>query len=460
MSLETAGHSSVQRSTKNSEAINYTDLVIIKEEPQIGQSQHDRPLEMFCTLCLRKCASHMLLDFSSYVDQGVIETDVAEQKVQYAIGFAVKLEQRSICITCWKLIELITDFKECCIKATNKLEDIPTGLISYDEWNTDDIQNGIDQYRKIISNHAVIIDMDCEEISYESLESKTICEQMSVFPDVTEYDLQTLKKAKVQKKSTSDGRCIRKSSTQVRASTGVDKISPEVKDDGKVRSNSTLEQEINEMEKDNYQVTIATCEICNRNFDGNRALYLHKKHCTTESPSSRSYTSCPLCTASFMDNYALKFHLNKHKGVRPFKCRKFCDKTYTSNFARIKHERRYCVKEGRICPICGASLKNDSTLNSHMQSLHGEAKYECKICDRKFRSQRAFYDHRRVHSDERKYACTVCDKAFKSPFALTTHKRIHTNENPFACHLCEQAFNYKVLLKTHIERYHGSNSIG
>ncbi|XP_062540636.1 uncharacterized protein LOC134208753 [Armigeres subalbatus] len=223
------------------------------------------------------------------------------------------------------------------------------------------------------------------------------------------------------------------------------------------RKKSKPAEEPIHLEVDHYPVTISTCDICNRNFDNKHALFVHKTHCKPEAPSNDRFVSCPICTATFLDNSGLTFHLNRHKGIRPYKCRKFCDNTFFSNYTRIRHERKFCEREGRICPICGSHLKNEGNLLAHLKIVHGEAKHICGVCGQKFRSQQILRDHGRVHSEERKYACTQCDKAFKAPSSLKIHQRIHTNSLPFPCQLCDQVFNYKVSLKSHLERHHGPN---
>ncbi|XP_062709840.1 zinc finger and SCAN domain-containing protein 22-like [Aedes albopictus] len=221
------------------------------------------------------------------------------------------------------------------------------------------------------------------------------------------------------------------------------------------RKKSTAAEEALLLEVDHYKVTICTCDICGRNFDGQHAVNVHKMRCKPECPANEKYVSCPICTATFLDNSGLTFHINRHKGIRPYKCRKFCDSTFFSNFTRMKHERNFCEREGRICSICGMQLKNEGRLTAHLKTVHGEAKFECSVCGMKFRCKRNFNDHKMVHTDERKYACPQCDKTFKRKRSLKVHKRIHTNQLPYGCHLCEQTFNYKVSLHSHIERQHG-----
>lgn len=463
----------VPAESNTADDMDYTYVKV--ETPQLGENfpesseasfsrSDEGRLTFFCALCLRQCTPECLLEFTTQTNLSSADIRVAEQKAYQTLGVFVPLYGRDVCHTCWKLVQLITDFREFCAKAARSLEKFPMGVAcGDDEWTSEATLSGLDQIHRIIWEHSGMIDAKRQSVGqkYEDVG----CEQIDIAPNVSR---------KVNKQENTHAVFIEdlggsrvKSTKRKRAAANielgatVDSHLPNVQDDPTEMQSSErkITSEPIELEVDHYPIKVSSCNICSRNFDGKIALRMHQAHCTSENPSSRNYFCCTICTASFLDNSGLTFHLNKHKGVRPFKCRKFCDRTYASNFTRIKHERRYCEQDGRICSICGASLKNEASLEGHLQSVHGEAKYSCDICGRKFRSVKICQDHKRVHSDERKYLCTVCNKGFKSPFALKTHKRIHTQERPYGCHLCEQAFNYKVLLKTHIERYHGSNSI-
>lgn len=429
-----------------------------------SSSQSGNVKNSFCALCLRQCPPNYLLEFSTQMNLDSADIRVTEQKLYQALGVYLTLEDHNVCHTCWKLVQMITDFRECCAKATRKLGKFPMGLScdDDDEWTTEATLNELDQIHKVIWERTGVMDAELELVGGQKCED-AIFEAIDVIPNETEEDI-THALSTEESTGTKVKRARRKKPApqkKLQATVDVDGDSAKVQDDTTKKRPRKRRKSLDkiELEVDHHQVKVTPCNICSRNFDGKIALKMHQAHCTSENPSIRKYVCCPICTASFQDNYALEFHLNKHKGVRPFTCRKFCELAFASNFSRMKHERRCSQQDGRICPVCGVSLKNDDSLKLHMQGRHGEAIYPCGICGKTFKSVAVRYHHQRVHSDERKYICTVCNKGFKSSYALKTHKRIHTQERPFGCHLCEQAFNYKVLLKAHIERYHGSHSI-
>lgn len=385
----------------------FLDFTFIKVEtviePQLvegftedSEAAHQQPKTgSFCTLCLRKCSPEHLLEFSSGMTLHYTDIDAAERKVHQALGLVLKLENRDICHTCWKLVQMITDFRECCTKAASKLEQFPLGLANSEEWTSEATLSGIDQIQKAIWEHSWAMDAQQGHVVQEKLD--TNLEMIDVLPNVADdeskhdtlNDMEAILSKEFKRsrrKPTKRKKPVPKEELDV-----IDDVvvhTPKVQDDeGEYQpAKRMIASKPIELEEDHYQVEISSCTICDRNFDGHRALILHRTRCTTESPSTKKYYSCPICTASFLENSGLTFHLNKHKGLRPFKCRKFCDRTYASNYTRIKHERRYCEQDGRICPTCGASLKNEASLKLHIQSVHGEAKYSCEICGKRFKN--------------------------------------------------------------------------
>ncbi|XP_065086593.1 zinc finger protein 558-like [Ochlerotatus camptorhynchus] len=406
--------------------------LLVKKKPRTKKSHAPPSISgsIVCILCLRKCPPGSEVTFCSNREPNAIDVTEAQHKLAQALGILIKLQYRAMCPTCWKLIELITDFRQCCEKATKKLKVFLMGLDydqQNDEWMAESTLNAIELKRQMVRKHVDQLDGKETKIKQAARQNRAKRQKK---PENTEMVEVTSVSNEAQKE-------------------------PKIEPSNPTTSNAT---EPVPLEEGDYKVNIFTCEMCGRNFDGRHAIRIHKTHCSFDSPSKEKYFSCPICTATFIEKSGLTFHLNKHKGIRPFKCRKFCDNTFFSNFTRIKHERKYCEKEGRICDICGMQLKNEGSLWKHTKNVHGEAKYTCNICGRKFRSSKNHLLHNRVHSEERNYVCTVCNKAFKAPFSLKVHKRIHTQEMPYACHLCEHAFNYKVSLKNHIARHHGSNN--
>lgn len=76
------------------------------------------------------------------------------------------------------------------------------------------------------------------------------------------------------------------------------------------------------------------------------------------------------------------------------------------------------------CSICGALLKTDNSLRSHMRFQHSNTDPEqtCKVCGKVTRNGTALREHMRYVHSERTHKCTLCDKAFKKSIGLKVSK--------------------------------------
>ncbi|XP_055597418.1 zinc finger protein 679-like [Uranotaenia lowii] len=163
---------------------------------------------------------------------------------------------------------------------------------------------------------------------------------------------------------------------------------------------------------------------------------------------------CELCPETFRSAVKLEYHVNVHKGVKEFKCRVGCERTYYGQADRTRHEWA-CKKPVAklMCDICGVILSGYGSYWMHMERHKGN-EYQCEKCHMKFKLKKQLIRHALAHSDERKYECQVCHKKFKSSYANRVHQRIHTNEKPYQCKLCGERFTYHGVLKAHMERGH------
>ncbi|XP_065086828.1 zinc finger protein 62-like [Ochlerotatus camptorhynchus] len=436
MSVEPEGMTSWAQPYENSEP----ESICIKEEPlsdcdlgdeaSPGRSKkREKPTSFgmaFCVLCLRECTSDVLVRFSAQSKRNHVDVTEGQRKLEQVLGLSMALDDGVVCRTCWKLVDIVGDFRESCLKSASWIERFSRGMqyeAEIDSWLSRDVFNSMEAMHKGIQDNRNRIELE---------------EVIAMNPPEIKVARKGRKKPVVKMK------------TEVQ----MEGLSDDVDvSDSESSSKATLNPAVALLGDDNHNPSILACEKCGRKIDGITAHRMHVERCVNA--KKPNYHTCTICNATFKELSGLRFHMNKHNGVRPFKCRKFCDRTFFSNFVRIKHERGICEVDGRICSTCGAHLKNEFSLKKHIERVHGEAKHVCATCGKAFRSSLSLRTHQRVHSDERKYPCKICEKAYKSPYAVKVHMRIHTQEKPYACHLCEQVFNYKVSMKSHIERHHG-----
>ncbi|KAJ6626585.1 Zinc finger protein [Pseudolycoriella hygida] len=163
--------------------------------------------------------------------------------------------------------------------------------------------------------------------------------------------------------------------------------------------------------------------------------------------------ACHIC-GKLYDVYRLKFHLNKHNGLKPYECDEAnCTSKFSDPHDLNKHKKLcHFLKPVLCCDVCGRGFKVKVGLEMH-RSYHFDPKLPCKICEKLFRNTRALNKHMLVHSQERKFKCETCGKSYQTRYTLRIHKRVHTNEKPYQCH-CGVSFAYKCLLKAHNEKHH------
>lgn len=211
--------------------------------------------------------------------------------------------------------------------------------------------------------------------------------------------------------------------------------------DGKNDSNGEIVEKL--------EIVTHSCKNCARIFDTKPAMLHHFNRCKNQQAAERKWHTCLICRANFSRPYQLRDHLNKHKGIKPYRCRKSnCDAHFYGTRARISHEHN-CGSTPLECQVCGKIFKTKYDFLFLIILIPKNLNFTTFFRSRLTR-------HQTVHSEERKYPCGVCTKRFKSSYAANVHMRIHTQEKPFCCPVCAQGFAYKCLVKPHLEKCHAS----
>ena len=129
---------------------------------------------------------------------------------------------------------------------------------------------------------------------------------------------------------------------------------------------------------------------------------------------------CSICHEAFVTNQALKYHLYKHSGLKPFQCN-----------------------------VCQASFRTPSTLKSHVEVQHTQSKHRCNICGLKSSTSGKLKIHMRTHTNEKPYQCTFCSANFRQLSVLRVHEFTHTKKSSHRCDRCGHFFPTKNRLIAH-----------
>lgn len=197
------------------------------------------------------------------------------------------------------------------------------------------------------------------------------------------------------------------------------------------------------------------CEYCKKSFKLPRSLATHKAR--THFPEL--IFKCKFCNKKFFMEEAYKVHINKHQGIKPYKCEQ-CDKgifknitTQISNYfnkiyyyfsafvsANLLKQHLVCHSDETpfSCKICGKAFNRSSSLNQHLQRHNSERPYKCKLCSKTFKCISDFSKHRSKHAKKR-FKCKFCNTLHLTANMLMLHEeQKHSENNRYKCSQCNE----------------------
>uniref|UniRef100_A0A8D8CRB9 Zinc finger protein 208 n=1 Tax=Culex pipiens TaxID=7175 RepID=A0A8D8CRB9_CULPI len=189
------------------------------------------------------------------------------------------------------------------------------------------------------------------------------------------------------------------------------------------------------------------CSVCDKSFPTMTMRVVHESKCGLT-------TQCQICGITTESVLGMVYHMNKHKGLAPFPCRKGggCGERFPGPEARNSHEAK-CNETGQSaseelpCLNCGEKFANHAHLLKHFKLCQFELKVDsgqalalkqepeaeglCQGCGQRFPSAGALG----IHQIQCKLAttCTICSKEFKTNLGLTYHMNSHYGLLPFEC---------------------------
>lgn len=195
--------------------------------------------------------------------------------------------------------------------------------------------------------------------------------------------------------------------------------------------------------------------------------------------------SCHLCAATYKTLGGLKYHLNRHKGIKPFRCRycshrcilkedleshihsrhsdkrpfkcDLCDKAFATREVLTVHRRIHTGEKPYACRHCPAAFIDGSGLRVHMLSTHStERPHICEHCGKSFAMRHRLKRHKITHTDNTPHLCHLCPARYTMQASLVVHLRSHSNERPYACEQCGKGFATSGRRAAHIKSMHSS----
>ena len=215
-------------------------------------------------------------------------------------------------------------------------------------------------------------------------------------------------------------------------------------------------------------------------------------------PIRKPPPKCTLCDFTASSITALKRHIMRHTGDKPFTCtfcdysciqasdlrhhikRKHTDQTLNSDqgigIGSISNKlsdtvpSKITTSSGTTmpsdehpfkCPHCCYSSSKSKNLKRHYKKHRGEKPFACKFCAFSCTQVSDLRIHnKRNHTSEKKFVCSECDYATTTSWRLKSHFRTHSGEKPYALHLlkcneCDFTASSRQSLKRHFMRHTG-----
>lgn len=136
------------------------------------------------------------------------------------------------------------------------------------------------------------------------------------------------------------------------------------------------------------------CTICGKVFDHKANLSNHLRTHNGEKGLLKKHFACDRCKRTFTTRAHLIIHEHSHDDINANSTCPVCQKKFKTVKALGLHMRIH-TSESPMCPICNKSFTIQRSLEEHME-LHDEQSVEvkCPNCNAIFRSQHSFHKHK------------------------------------------------------------------
>lgn len=162
-----------------------------------------------------------------------------------------------------------------------------------------------------------------------------------------------------------------------------------------------------------------SCSLFSKRFKTHGGLRHHR-----EVHSSRRY-GCPYCGKTMKNRRNLREHVCIHTG-RKTHCCKHCARSFMYNYQLKKH-LLVSHNEGTwyVCYVCEKSFTKRFALKLHVFRHEGFKPYACSECPERFHARASFKVHYQLrHSGQNHlFDCGLCGKSFRCKAYVYNHFR-------------------------------------
>lgn len=170
-------------------------------------------------------------------------------------------------------------------------------------------------------------------------------------------------------------------------------------------------------------------------------------------PNGEKRFSCPECFRSFAEKRNLKYHLQVHYKILPYKC-SICTKGFITPSILKSHMESHKTVKDYECEICSKKFRAKSTLYSHKQRIHEKQKTFIRSKDSNDpEAEIADYCKNAKRNEKGRYPCNKCEANLLSRYSLKVHMRLHYNIRPHQCDSCSNSYGTLTHLNRHKKRH-------
>ena len=232
-------------------------------------------------------------------------------------------------------------------------------------------------------------------------------------------------------------------------------------------------------EKGEKKVTIVKnvqCPVCLKELNTPTALKIHLRRYTGERPFV-----CPQCEKGFNQKSHLQIHQKVCNGQLDELSKKFSavsKEKYPSDLDNIESKKQMSIMLSTLVEEVALTIcfEDDPSLSSTNVPTTPETSldryisrtaqallrdinpFPCEKCDKRFKHQCTLNVHMKSHTKELPHPCTDCDKVFKHLDSLKFHlKTVHSKDTyvkhnmlkTHTCPICKEEFPKKIMLINH-----------
>lgn len=134
--------------------------------------------------------------------------------------------------------------------------------------------------------------------------------------------------------------------------------------------------------------------------------------------------ACTVCDQQIQVSL-MEGHLNRHAGIRPYKCEKGCKDAYfyCQLLLRTHHTRAHGNLPSQ-CNICHKVYPSRLRMRSHQREVH-EKIHVCMNCPQIFDSSASLKKHIETANHTKRYPCPKCNSSFDRQYQLNKHLKKH-----------------------------------